>query len=100
MRKTLLILATLAAALAGPMAHAYDGEELAPKAKIGITKARTLALKAHRGTIVKEELEAEPGGSGLRYSFDIKAGKGTYEVGIDAKNGKVLENKLEGPNPD
>lgn len=63
-------------------------------------EARAIALKAHPGKITDEELEHEPGGSGLRYSFDIKAGSVTQEVGIDAATGKVLENKVEGPNPD
>ena len=40
------------------------------------------------------------GGAGLRYSFDIKRGKVTQEVGVDAQTGKVLENKKEGANPD
>jgi len=39
-------------------------------------------------------------GSGLRYSFDIKNGSKTYEVGVDATTGMVLENKAEGKNPD
>ena len=47
-----------------------------------------------------EELEREKGGSGLRYSFDIRHGSITQEVGVDAQTGKVLENKKEGPNPD
>jgi uncharacterized membrane protein YkoI len=42
----------------------------------------------------------EKGGSGLRYSFDIKSADGLYEVGVDAQTGKVLENKKEGPHPD
>ncbi len=47
------------------------------------------------------ELENEAGGSGLRYSFDIKAQDGaTHEVGIDAANDKILENTVEGANPD
>lgn len=35
-----------------------------------------------------KELEKEAGCSGLRYSFDIVAGGKTYEVGIDAAEGK------------
>lgn len=46
------------------------------------------------------ELEKERGGSGLRYSFDVKDGKTTHEVGVDAKTGKVLEDSVEGPNSD
>ena len=60
----------------------------------------TTAIKARHGTITDQELEKEGGGSGLRYSFDVKQGKITYEVGVDAKTGKVLENKAEGPIPD
>ena len=47
-----------------------------------------------------KELEKEKGGSGLRYSFDVKSGNATYEVGVDARDGKVLENDKEGPNAD
>lgn len=81
-------------------AFAYTGEELAPQAKVSLDKARAIALKARVGQITDQELEKEKGGSGLRYSFDVKNGKKTYEVGVDAKTGKVLENKAEGPNPD
>ena len=63
-------------------------------------QARAIALKAHPGQIADEELEQERGGSGLRYSFDIKDGGVTQEVGVDAKTGRVLENKAEGPHPD
>jgi Peptidase propeptide and YPEB domain len=60
----------------------------------------TIALKARHGTITDEELEREKGGSGLRYSFDIKSNKVIYEVGVDARTGKVLENVREGAHPD
>jgi uncharacterized membrane protein YkoI len=79
---------------------AIKGEELAADAKITLAKARSIALKVRAGKIVDEEIEREPGGSGLRYSFDIKAAGLTYEVGVDAKTGEVLENKPEGANPD
>ena len=81
-------------------AQAYTGEALAKHAKVSITQARVIALKVHAGKITDEELEKEPGGSGLRYSFDIAQGKVTQEVGVDAKTGVVLENKAEGPHPD
>jgi uncharacterized membrane protein YkoI len=79
---------------------AYTGEELAKDAKVSIAQARAIALNAHPGKIADEELEREAGGSGLRYSFDIKSGGITQEVGIDAKTGRVLENAEEGKNPD
>ena len=81
-------------------AMAYTGQELANEAKVSISDARAIALKAHPGKITDEELENEKGGSGLRYSFDIKRGTVTQEVGVDAQTGRVLENKKEGLNPD
>jgi uncharacterized membrane protein YkoI len=81
-------------------AFAYSGEKLAGKAKITIDEARSIALNVRPGTITDQELENEGGGSGLRYSFDIKSGTGLYEVGVDAETGKVLENSKEGRNPD
>lgn len=88
-------------AVSAPIAaRAYIGQDLAPQAKVTLGQARTIASKAAPGTITDEELEREPGGSGLRYSFDLKRGAKTFEVGIDAKTGAVLENKIEGPNPD
>ena len=65
-----------------------------------MSQAREIALKAYTGKIMDQELEREEGGSGLRYSFDIKSGSRTQEVGIDASTGAVLENKTEGPHPD
>jgi len=79
---------------------AYTGQGLESKAKITIDEARAIALKARPGTITDEELEKEKGGSGLRYSFDVKSGSLTYEVGVDAQTGKVLENSKEGRHPD
>lgn len=90
----------IATVLAIPAARAYTGQELAAQAKIGIAEARMAALKAHAGKIIAEELEKEPGGSGLRYSFDIKNGTTTQEVGVDAGTGHILENAAEGPHPD
>ncbi|MDQ6710333.1 MAG: PepSY domain-containing protein [Candidatus Dormibacteraeota bacterium] len=81
-------------------AMAYTGQELAKQAKVSITEARAAALKAFPGKITDEELEKEKGGSGLRYSFDIKRDKVTQEVGVDEQTGKVLENAKEGPHPD
>jgi len=84
----------------GTSAIAYTGEKLAKDAKIDIKTARAIALKACPGKITDEELEKEAGGSGLRYSFDIKDGSKTYEIGVDAITSKVLENKREGKHPD
>ncbi len=73
---------------------------LAQQAQITMSQARTIAQKAQPGKIISAELEKEGGGSGLRYSFDVVQGKVTHEVGVDARNGKVLENSVEGPNAD
>lgn len=81
-------------------ALAYSGEAMAKDAKINLPEATAIALKAQPGTIADMELEKEPGGSGLRYSFDVKSGTTTYEVGVDAETGKLLENAAEGANPD
>ena len=81
-------------------AFAYTGQQLEGQAKVSMAKARVIALKAHPGKITDEELEQEKGGSDLRYSFDIRDGKGTQEVGVDAQTGAVLENAREGPHPD
>jgi uncharacterized membrane protein YkoI len=88
------------AAFAAGNASAYSGEELAKNAKVTMEQATEIAQKARPGTITDRELEKERGGSGLRYSFDIKASGHTYEVGVDAVTGKVLENGSEGKNLD
>ena len=81
------------------IASAYQGEKLAPQATVTIAQARSTALKLSPGKIVSEELEKEAGGSGLRYTFDIKGARGVREVGIDAKTGKVLENVSDAATP-
>ena len=94
------VLTASAALLAGQSALAYTGQALARNAKVTITEARHIALKAHPGKITDQELEKEGGGTGLRYSFDIRAKGVTFEVGVDASTGKVLENAKEGSHPD
>ena len=81
-------------------AQASSAATLSAQAKVGMRDARHIALKAYPGKVVKQELEQESGGSGLRYSFDIKTAKATHEVGVDAKTGKVLENSVEGVDND
>jgi uncharacterized membrane protein YkoI len=100
MMKVLIAGGAAITCLATVPAMAYTGQELADQAKVSISDARAIALKAHPGKIIDEELEKEKGGSGLRYSFDIKRGAVTQEVGVDAHTGKVLENKREGRHPD
>lgn len=81
-------------------ALAFTGQSLAKDAKVTMTQASAIALKARPGKITDRELEQERGGSGLRYSFDIKHAGVTYEVGVDARTGSVLEDSREGKNPD
>lgn len=81
-------------------ALAFTGQKYAKEAKITLTQARQIALKAFPGKITDEELEREKGGSGLRYSFDIRSGRTTQEVGVDAKTAQLLENAPEGPGAD
>ena len=94
---TAVLILSLGAAMP---ALAYQGEKLASHVKITIVQARAIALTVRPGRITDEELERENGGSGYRYSFDIRHGSKTFEVGVDAQTGKVLENALEGPHPD
>ena len=104
MRKLLLLgaIAALAATsvIAAPARHGLKGGNLAPQAHVTLAAARAAALAARPGVITDQELEREGGGSGLRYSFDIRSQGKTFEVGVDAVTGRVLENGAEGPHPD
>ena len=103
MKKILIFSAAVSlgatSAFAGTGAH-FNGAKLLPMAKISLARARAVALAARPGQITDQELEKERGGSGLRYSFDIKSNGKTFEVGVDARTGKVLENGAEGSHPD
>ena len=79
---------------------AFTGHQFAGSARVSLAEARNIALKAQPGAITDQELEKEHGGTGLRYSFDIRNAGVTREVGVDARTGKVLENSREGKNPD
>ncbi len=104
-RTTICAIATTAFILSAASSSAFaakqlDGAQYTKEAKVSLADARVIALKSYPGAVVSEELEKEKGGSGLRYSFDIKNKNGTHEVGVDAKDGSVLENSTEGPNAD
>lgn len=100
MKKFLGAVAVLAIAASGA-AYAYPGQNLAHRAHVSMARAQAIALRARPGHITDRELERERGGSGLRYSFDIRTRRGVaYEVGVDARSGLVLENNREGPHPD
>jgi uncharacterized membrane protein YkoI len=103
MRKIIYLTAVAMFAAGGvtaKTANQFVGAELLPKAKISLAHARRTALAAHHGVITDQELEKESGGTGVRYSFEIKNKGKTFEVGVDARTGKVLENKAEGKNAD
>jgi len=63
--------------------------------RISQAKARAIALKVAPGKIVESDYEKENGG--WRYSFDIRQGKRTHEVGVDAFTGKIVESSYEKP---
>jgi uncharacterized membrane protein YkoI len=94
------LIGILTATLLTGTAFALTGEEFLPDASVTLAQARETALKTYPGKIVSQELEKESGGSGLRYSFVIRHHTAKHEVGIDAKTGSVLENSVEGKNPD
>lgn len=100
--KTFLTASAIALGLgAAGSAQAFTGQQYAKQAKVSLAEARQIAMKElPRGQITDQELEHEKGGSGLRYSFDVKVGQSKHEVGVDAETGKVLENSIEGPNAD
>ena len=93
---TIIIYAVLLGIAPSLPAGAFTGQKYSKEVSVSMDQAREIALKAvPGGKIVKEELEKEKGGSGLRYSFDIENHHVIHEVGVDAKSGKVLENSLE-----
>lgn len=95
----LAVVALLATSVIGSLtvsSFALEGEALSKEATLTLDQARVAALKAQPGTVLDQELEHRKGGSGLRYSFDIKVGSATHEVGIDAKTGETLVNHKEG----
>ena len=76
---------------------AFAATRLGSQPKITMAEARAIALKSFAGKIMKEELERESGG--LRYSFDMRQDNQCRELGVDAMNGRVVENSAERPYP-
>ncbi len=65
--------------------------------KIGMAKAKAIALKKASGKIESSELEKEHGK--MIYSFDIRNAKGTItEVNVDAYTGAVVAVEEENKN--
>jgi uncharacterized membrane protein YkoI len=92
---SVLTLAALAAAAMAATPATFRGHQFAREARISLTRARVIALKARPGIVADQQLDKESGGSGLRYSFDIFSAGKMFEVGVDAETGKVLENGVE-----
>ncbi len=94
--KKIAIIALLAASsMVSLSVQAYSGSEYEKEAKLTLDQARVIALKTYPGTVVDQELEHKLGGSGLRFSFDIRAHHVTHEVGVDAQTGAVLANNKD-----
>ena len=91
----LLVLGAIGVAASPSMAAGRQGVQA--QATLSMKEAREIALKTYNGKIMKEELEHEAGG--LRYSFDIAQDGKWREVGVDAKTGRIVENKGEKANP-
>jgi uncharacterized membrane protein YkoI len=83
-----------AAMFAAGLLAAGTAQAAAPAAKITMAKAKAIALKAAPGKITSAEYENE--GGGWRYSFDIQQKGHIQEIGVNAMNGKIVENKSEG----
>jgi uncharacterized membrane protein YkoI len=66
----------------------------APTPRISMAHARAMALKLAPGRIISSEYEKE--GGIWRYSFDIQQKGHVQEIGIDARSGRIVENKSEG----
>lgn len=88
-RVTKIIAAAPIAALIMPLAAQ------AGPAKIGMARAKAIALRAAPGKIVESDYEKEKGG--WRYSFDIRQGKRIHEIGVDAFSGRIVEDSYEKP---
>jgi uncharacterized membrane protein YkoI len=84
-----LVLTVLAAGTAAAAEPAH-----APKARLTLAQARTIALHVAPGRIISAEYEKE--GGGWRYSFDIQQRGHVQEIGVDGMNGRIIENKSEG----
>ena len=97
---TVLIRSAVLTVLMTGTAFALTGEKYLSQTAVTPLQARQIALKAYPGKIVSQEIEKEAGGSRLRYSFVISNQKEQHEVGVDAKTGALLENSIEGHNPD
>jgi len=82
-------------ALASLGLPATPGLAAKAKPKMSMATAKAIALKRAPGRIKDAEYEFE--GGGWRYSFDIRQGKRIHEIGVNAMNGAIVEDKFETP---
>lgn len=67
-------------------------------AEISMEKAKEIALKQVKGTVVSTQIEKDDGME--KYEIIIQAKDGKYEIEIDKATGKVLEVEKEGDSKD
>ena len=84
--RTLMLMAAGLALASGP-ALASTHAAKAPAAKVSMTQARAIALKADPGKVTKAKFEKV--GTG-RYDFAIKSKAGVKQVRVDAQTGKIV----------
>jgi len=94
-RPALAVFALLLSSAAMAAEVKLTGTRYLSDAKVSPAQAEQIALAAYPGSFVSKELEKESGGSGLRYTYDIRNGKSVHEVGVDARTAAVLENSVE-----
>jgi uncharacterized membrane protein YkoI len=87
MPKMTISLALAAVAIAGTA-------QAAPRPRLTMAQARSIALRAAPGKVIAAEYEKE--GGIWRYSFDIQQRGHVQEIGIEGRNGRIVENKSEG----
>jgi uncharacterized membrane protein YkoI len=65
------------------------------KAKISEQEARTIALRAHPGTVLEMEYEIEANGD-ASYEIDIRSGEGMeIKLEVDAASGAIVEDNQQ-----
>ena len=83
--RTLMLMAAGLAMVGGTAMASAPAK--APAAKVTMTQARAIALKADPGKVTKAKYEKVGAG---RYEFSIKQKSGTKQVGVDAQTGKIV----------
>jgi len=77
----------------------YSGYELSKDAQVTMDQASRIVLQMYPGGVITDRfLARETGGTGLRYTFDVRSQAHIMEVGVDANTGDVIANQIEIPN--